>query len=69
LIAERVDSDATAGFMQSFCRDDSGSTLMGSVVGSRAVRRLGGIDGGNEGRRSSDMNWLSWECVRDVKKI
>ena len=66
-MAEREPREATAGFMQSFWRDERGRTLTGSERGYSDEMSVGGMDGGNSGRRSSAMNCVNWECVRDVK--
>jgi hypothetical protein len=55
--------------MHSFCREDRGSSLMVSeegLVSPPAEMSSGGTEGGKAGRLSSEMNWVNWECVREV---
>ena len=71
LMADKDPKRATAGLMQSFCRDDNGSCLTVSAAGLSESLVLweissSGSDGGNAGRRSSEMNCVSCECVREV---
>jgi hypothetical protein len=71
LMAESDPNRATDGLMHNFCLDDNGSCLTVSEVGFSSFCPLEdiisvGIDGGKDGRRNSEMNCVSWECVREV---
>lgn len=58
---------ATEGLIQSFWRDDSGSSFTGSVEGtSDPLATEVGKEDGNTGRRSSVINCDNWEWVLDV---
>lgn len=68
LMAPTEPRRATAGLMHRRWRDDSGICRMGSAVDFSVLAGSpnSGRDDGNDGRRSSAMNCVSCEWVRDV---
>lgn len=63
LIAVRELSLFTEGLMQRFLREPRVRCLRSSTFEALGESSL--MAGGNLGRRSSLINWVSWECVRE----